>query len=285
MYYRKTGRGPKISQEIRQLIISQAIHDSKMMPRRVLAIRLKEMIKSLGEPTPTEDTLMRMISDARNKQPSEFEKPWCIGACDYYNIPHDMIPILIKMQRLKLENAGVEEDTPNVLTVREARWIARLYHVAEPLIRDLFGTDENSLLWLDFIASSYVRRERVSEQMKEQYPNTADLDRLYFYSDNFLSDEVLISWWDTLLPGHKKAIVDSLEKERITLNEDIERHKKRPLSPEELKMIAECFDALKQGGLVTLREFISKSPLAQENGMIHLMTAVLYEKAMSGDIK
>jgi hypothetical protein len=284
MARKKMGRGPKISNEVRQLIISQAIHDSKTMPRRALAVRLQELIERMGEVSPTEDTLTRMISGARNKQPSELEKPWCIGACSYYNIPHDMIPLLIKIQKLKAEY-GDNEDVSTILTVREAQWMARLYHLAEPLIRELPDAEESGLLWLDFIASSYVQRERVSEQMNEQYPETTDLDRLYFYSDDFLNDDVLVSWWDALLPDHRQAIIDALEEERAVTHKDIERHKKRPLSPEETKMIDDCYDSMKKGGLVALREFINQSPIAQENGMMHLMAAILYEKARSGGIK
>ncbi|MDP2729554.1 MAG: hypothetical protein Q8O55_03615 [Dehalococcoidales bacterium] len=280
MIRKKTGRGRRISSEVRQLIISQAIHDSKTMPRRALAVRLQDLIEKMGEVSPTEDTLARMISEARNKQPSELERPWSIGACSYYNIPHDMIPVLIKIQKLKAEY-GDDEDVSRVLTVREARWMARLYRVAEPLISEL----SDGLLWLDFIASSYVKRERVSEQMNEQYPNTADLDRLYFHSEDFLNHDVLISWWDALLPDHKEAIIDAVEKERAMTLQDIERHEKRPLSPEETKMIDDCFDSIEKGGLVALREFINQSQIAQEHGMLHLMTAILYETARSGGIK
>jgi hypothetical protein len=284
MAHKRKARGPRISNEVRQLIISQAIHDSKTMPRRALAVRLQELIERMGEVSPTEDTLARMISGARNKQPSELEKPWCIGACSYYNIPHDMIPVLIKMQKLKAEY-GDDEDVSRVLTVREARWIAQLYPVAEPLISKMNDVEENKPLWLDFVASSYVQRERVSEQMNEQYPNTADLDRLYFHSEDFLNHDVLISWWDALLPDRKQAIIDALEEQREETHGDIERFKKRPLSPEESQMIDDCYDSLKKGGLVALREFINQSPIAQGNGMMHLMAAVLYETARSGGIK
>ncbi|MDP2731204.1 MAG: hypothetical protein Q8O55_12090 [Dehalococcoidales bacterium] len=50
-------------------------------------------------------------------------------------------------------------------------------------------------------------------------------------------------------------------------------------------MIDDCFDSIEKGGLVALREFINQSPLAQENGTMHLMAAVLYETARSGGIK
>ena len=284
MIIERRGRGSQITKDVRRLIISQAAHDARNMPRWLLAARLKEMIEKLGYEPPTDETLVKMISKARNKQPREIEKPWSIGACSYYNIPHDMVPLLIKMQKLMAEY-GDDKDVPRVLTIREARWMARLYRVAEPLIRDLPDAEENGLLWLDFIASSYVKRERVSEQMNEQYPDTADLDRLYFHSDDFLSDDVLISWWDTLLPDRKQAIIDTLEEQRAETHSDIERHKKSPLSSEETKMIDDCYDSLKKGGLIALREFVNQSPIAQDNGMMHLMAAVLYETARSGGIK
>jgi hypothetical protein len=280
----RRGRGSQITKDVRRLIISQAAHDARNMPRWLLAARLKEMIEKLGYEPPTDETLVKMISEARNKQPREIEKPWSIGACSYYNIPHDMIPVLIKIQKLMAEY-GDDEDVARVLTVREARWMARLYRVAEPLIRELPNADESGLLWLDFIANSYVQRERVSEQMNEQYPDTTDLDRLYFHSDDFLSDNVLISWWDALLPDRRQAIIDALEEQRAETHRGIERYKKRPLSPEETKMIDDCYDSLKKGGLVALLEFVNQSPIAKENGMTHLMGAILYETARSGGIK
>ncbi len=283
MVSKRTGRGPKISNEVRQLIISQAIHDSKTMPRRALAVRLQELIERMGEVSPTEDTLARMISEARNKQPSELEKQWSIGACAYYNIPPDITPILIKIQKLKA--AEDKDSSPVIITIREARWVARLYPAAEPLISKLAIGDDKGLWWLYFIASGYVQRERVSEQMNEQYPNTSDLDRLYFGSKDFLSDDALTAWWDTLPPEYQRTIVDAIEEERSITHEDIKRHVGRPLSSEETKIIDDCFDITKSGGIVALREFVNRYPFAKENGMMHLITSILYSKAISGGIK
>ncbi|MFH0768301.1 MAG: hypothetical protein V1932_01880, partial [Chloroflexota bacterium] len=168
MNKRRPGRGPKISNEVRRLIIGQAIHDSKNMPRRALAVRLQDIIEKMGEISPSEDTLVKMISEARNKQPSELDQPWSIGACDEYNIPPDIIPILISLQKLKDKDQG--ESRLWKMTIREARWVARLYPVAEPVIDRLFKNEEGSLWWLSLIVNGYVQRERVSEQMSEQYP-------------------------------------------------------------------------------------------------------------------
>jgi len=280
MNKRRPGRGPKISNEVRRLIIGQAIHDSKNMPRRALAVRLQDIIEKMGEISPSEDTLVKMISEARNKQPSELDQPWSIGACDEYNIPPDIIPTLIRLQKLKA--VYDEGESPGKITIKEARWVARLYPVAEPVIDRLFKNEEGSLWWLSLIVNSYVQRERVSEQMSEQYPNTSDLDRLYFASENFLSDEALESWWGTLPLEYQQAIVNAIEQERPILHEDIKRHKERALSDEETKMINDCLDILKSGGPVALREFVNHCPLAQENGMLQIVSSILDSKTVLG---
>jgi len=50
-------------------------------------------------------------------------------------------------------------------------------------------------------------------------------------------------------------------------------------------MIDDCFDITKSGGLVALREFVEQCPFAKENGMMEIMTSILYSKAISGGIK
>ena len=140
-------------------------------------------------------------------------------------------------------------------------------------------------MWLLFIASGYAQRERVSEHMNEQYPNTFDLDRFYFASEDFLSDDALVAWWDTLPHEYQQSIFDVVEEERPITHEDIKRHVGRPLSSEETKIIDDCFDIIKSGGLVALREFVNRCPFAQENGMMHLIISIIYSKVLSGGIK
>jgi hypothetical protein len=237
----------------------------------------------MGEVSPTEDTLSRMISEARNKQPSELERPWSIGACAHYGISPDIIPILIRLQKLKA--ASDEEGSPGKITIREARWVARLYPAAEPLIyKETIDNDER-LWWLSVIVSGYVQRERVSEQMNEQYPNTSDLDRLYFTNEDPLSDVSLNAWWNTFPSEYQQAIFDAIEQERSVTHEDIKRNKGCSLSYEETKMINDCFNIIKSGGPVALREFVKQCPLAQENGMMQIIPSILYSKAVLGDIQ
>ncbi len=271
------GRGPKISNEVRRLIISEATHDSKNMPRRALAVRLRDLIEKMGEISPTEDTLARMISEARNQQPSELEQPWSIGACAQYNIPADIIPVLMKMKR---QRAPEDEGGLGEITIREAQWVARLFPVAEPLVNKIFVEKESGLWWLSLIVSGYVQRERLSEQMNEPYPNTSDLDGLYFASEDPFSDASLNAWWNTFPTEYRQVILDAVEQERPVTHEDIKRHKGRPLSEEEKIMINDCFDAMRSGGPNALSEFVRQSPLAQENGMMQIISSILYSKAV-----
>ena len=161
----------------------------------------------------------------------------------------------------------------------------RLYPAAEPLINKLAIGNDRGLWWLHFIASGYVQRASVSEQMNEQYPNTSDLDRIYFSSEDFLSDDALVAWWDALTPEYQQTILDAIEEERPITHEDIKRHVGRPLSSEETKIIDDGFDITKSGGLVALHEFVNQSLLAKDNGMMHLITSILYSKAITGGIK
>lgn len=271
------GRGPKISSEVRRLIISEAIHDSKNMPRRALAVRLQDLIEKMGDVSPTEDTLAKMISEARNQQPSELDEPWSIGACAQYDIPAGIVPVLMKIEKLR---ASQNKDGFGEITIREAQWVARLFPVAEPLINRIVNDDESRPWWLSLIVSSYVLREKLSEQMNEPYPNTADLDGLYFSNEDPFSDASIIAWWSMIPPEYREVILDAVEQERLITHEDIKRNKGRPLSEEEAKMINDCFDILKSGGLNALSEFVRQSHLAQENGMMQLISWILYSKAV-----
>ncbi len=289
MNRKRPGRGPKISNEVRRLIIGQAIHDSKNMPRRALAVRLQDLIEKMGEISPTEDTLAKLISEARNQQPSELDLPWSIGACAQYNIPPDIIPIIISLQKQKA--SGDEEGLLRQITIREAQWVARLYPSVKSLktVKSLKNKNiiDNAerLWWLSIMVSGYVQRERVSEHMNEQYPNTADLDRLYFTNEDPLSDVSLNTWWSTFPPEYQQAVSDAIEQERTVTHEDIKRNKGRPLSDEETKMINDCFDIIKSGEPFALREFVKQCPLAQENSMMQIISSILFSKVMLGDVQ
>ncbi len=274
----KTGRGPNISNEVKRLIIGQAIHDSKNMPRRALAIRLQDLIEKMGEISPTEETLIRMISEARNQQTSELDQPWSIGACTQYNIPPDIISVLIRLQKLKASRD--KEGLLGEITIREAQWVTRLYPVAEPLINKAFGEREGRLRLLSLIVSCYVQKERVSEQMNEQYPNTSELDRIYFANEDILNNTSIEGWWNTFPRELQQSVADSLEVRRVSAIEELEETRGRPLSDEEVKMINDGFDVAKASGPVALRDWGKKYPAMKKENLLVLDWIEIYSEAL-----
>ena len=281
MNKRRPGRGPKISNEVRRLIIGQAIHDSKHMPRRALAVRLQDLIEKMGEISPTEDTLVKMISEARNQQPSEFDRPWSIGTCAQYNIPPDIIPVLIWMQqfRARSELKILQKE----LTIREAQWFTRLCPVAEILTRKQFPHDaEARLRFLALIVNCYVQRERVSELMNEQYPDTSELDRILFIYEDFSSDAFFEVWWSTRSEQEHKAAIDVLKRKRISVIKKLEKSLGHHLTAAEADLINGYFDAAISGP-IALREWEMKHPAVQEQKMLRFSWIEIYIEALEGN--
>ena len=72
-------RGRRISDSVIKLIIHEALANPDM-PRRALAVRLKDTIERMGEPVPTEETLTKMISRFRTNPQDEFDSPWTLAS-------------------------------------------------------------------------------------------------------------------------------------------------------------------------------------------------------------
>ncbi len=278
MEQKKTGRGPNISREVRQLIISQAIHDSKNMPRRALAVRLQDLIEKMGEISPTEETLMRLISEVRNKQPSELDQPWSIGVCEKYNIPPDIIPVLVK--ELQFRTNTEFKTLGQELTIREARWFARLYPVVEALTRKQFPHDpEMGLRFLPLVASCYAQRERACELMNEQYPDTSELDRILFVNEDLSSDALFEAWWRMCSEQEQEIIVGILEKRRTSVIKELEESLGHHLDTAEANLINGYFDAAMNGPLA-LREWERQHPDVQKYKQLRFAWIDIYIEAL-----
>jgi len=119
-------RGPKISPEVKNLIMEQALGSSKK--RTDLAVDLETMIETRGLRSPTIETMEKLISKIRNDRDSQ-DRPWSVAALSDYEIPPDALLIVMKAWAKEL-------DKDSYLTIREVKWIARLYAVY-PNLKDL----------------------------------------------------------------------------------------------------------------------------------------------------
>jgi hypothetical protein len=127
-------RGPEILPSIRRLIIAQALH-YRDKPRAALAADLKETIERMGLVSPGEETMMRIISSARNHTPDPQDMPWSLGAEKQLNerpVPAEAIPHILKVKELVAKEGMTE------VTIRHAYWIARLYVFDKLKTRDLW---------------------------------------------------------------------------------------------------------------------------------------------------
>ncbi len=132
----KRGR-PAIKPSIKQLIFTRAFKD-KDTPRLALAIELTKLIKEMGEIPPSEETTIKLISQARNSR-FPFDETWTLGSLsdkDKYITPEAMPAVIVAFKRRLAEG--------KMLTGREALWVARLHKIVSP--------DDLLLDWATFYA-------------------------------------------------------------------------------------------------------------------------------------
>lgn len=112
-------KGPKIKGWIKWYIRTEALKNHAE-PRDSAAERIETYLDG-KEPVPSRDTINKMISSARNSDDLE-DSPWSVSALADYDIPAEAL--------LAVMNAWAKalvDDKP--LTIRQAKWVARLHCV------------------------------------------------------------------------------------------------------------------------------------------------------------
>lgn len=161
----KRGR-PAIKPHIKALIYDKALNTTT--PRQALAVELKHLITEMGEIPPSEETIMRHISSARNNRKSPLDEPWNLSTLRDNPIVAEAIPAVLKVWiyhqgELMDSTSDGSGDVP-LFTIREARWAERLYKVLEDI--------PTLALWT-FI---YAKIERICEVLDIKKLSTAIFD-------------------------------------------------------------------------------------------------------------
>lgn len=123
------------------------------MQRTKLAEKIQEEVRWLGKP-PEIEVLERKISHYR-KHAIDYpeDEPWSMATLDKYPISPEAIPAVLACWKRCVRN-----DT--VLTIREAKWISRLYALMAKEIRQNF-TWRHGVKWLELETSlnNAIRKE------------------------------------------------------------------------------------------------------------------------------
>ena len=130
------------------------------------------------------NVLRPMRKRERELGPNPLDQPWRILSLASYDIPPGALPYVMGMQAMRIEQGSQ-------LTIREAKWIARLYRFVETMIpkhKEKLGLD--SLLWVHAIR--YARSERVYELLREtgNLPDSEIEKWLLLYDDSLLYGQV-----------------------------------------------------------------------------------------------
>jgi hypothetical protein len=160
-----------ISLTVQRLIEDEAVKNNGM-PRQALAEELQNRIGRMGQPVPSEDTLIKMISKARNV--SELDKPWSVVTLAKNEIPPETLRNVLLMSALINQKEG------RPITIREAKWTARL----SPSLDDL-----NKLF---HFVLEFTWAEKVLERRKEYLLEPVINDELYLAITNKRFNEPVV---------------------------------------------------------------------------------------------
>ena len=138
------------------------------MKRSELAEIIQREVAWPGKP-PELEVLEKKITEDRNTCVWIEDGPWSLGesAKPEYGIPPDATNILLELWKYSLE-IGYP------LTLRHAKWIARLYKVIVTATSDINHWKQIQILF--FAALNYADRERVSQALKQARFDTRDED-------------------------------------------------------------------------------------------------------------
>ena len=123
----KGNRGrPGIKPFVRQYIYIKAQEDN-IKPRLALAMELRKSIEEMGEIPPSEETMIKLISEGRHRQPNPEDLPWSLESLDKFPIPPEALPLILQAWVYFREYYQIP------LSIRHAKWIARLCFVVKDM--------------------------------------------------------------------------------------------------------------------------------------------------------
>jgi len=181
-------KGPYLISRIKDILQEIYLANKQIKPtearKDLLEVMKREGLnKIFGSTFPSPSTVSKELKKVRDKDAErppalkELDKPWSIIAMPKHDIPPETLPVILKVWAYLEKNSDSEdrkEWLTKIMTIRVARWIARLYYVfmeqfggKQPLEPPL-SSDDSLLLFV--LAAEYAHLERIVELM-DYYPN------------------------------------------------------------------------------------------------------------------
>jgi hypothetical protein len=165
----KTLRAKVMLPAIKELITVRALSEPSKSREKLADEIIQQVINDYpAEVPPAWETVIKLISKARNHEPSPLDKPWHLGTLKDYPLPLEALPYVLGALESQNQLARHRE-----LTIRQAFWISRLYNLAE--LKDY--------LWE--LAWHYAFHERISEISRTAF-DTSEYDRMLSYPKELL---------------------------------------------------------------------------------------------------
>jgi hypothetical protein len=214
---KKRLRGPTTKKYIKDeiLVLKKNDGDGKLSAKDIR----KELLKTHpgSKYIPKERAIYNIIQKNRDKVIFEpLDAPWSIGSCEKYNIPADIIVLLVEY-----EQSGQPK-----FTIRQARWFARL----KPLVYEMSATKrplenvlsrlqknpaylfDSHLALLAIVAREYSWLEELSQVGGVPYFDTSEIDFTIFTKGELFTDtaEEMAS---LVVEGFKRHLGEIVDKE------------------------------------------------------------------------
>lgn len=204
---KKPGTRARIPPRSRAHIIARAIEKPRI-PRRELARKLQKELEEKGYDVPELEVLERMISEYRNKiLDGPEDKPWSLLTLTDYDIAAEALPTVFELWAYSLR------EFKKPLTIREIKWVARLYRIIQ-----------NDKVGLLLSSTQYAAYEKACGILGDKLSATAIVEA------GFQTDTELYA--DTLFTKTKEYELTNEELLKVPKNPEILKRKRQKLLQE-----------------------------------------------------
>lgn len=232
-------KGSRTTQDAKRYIIRRALEEPKTADRTELAKNIRQELLAKKTIPPAMSTLKSMISTARNRKLSPEDQPWHMGTFKVYAPSAEGLVAIWKAYRFVIDQRDTlsKEKSPKpdtresdaMLTIRQAKWIARL----DPVVRMLHAhLDEEVLVPLVIDrAVFYAEHELLCEVTKTPF-NTETID------GNLARATAILHYdgWDV---NHFRGMVFSYLFHTKRTKEEMKKSFNDPFEREQAELIAE----------------------------------------------